>query len=120
MIGISRAIFFIIFSVILSSCANEPPLNTLSDRELCTLLHSRDGVAEELNYRMGNGTITVTHDECIMISVYSAGSYYPPENSDTPCDCPDDLDSSGNRCGERSAWSIPGGRAPICNGIIGQ
>lgn len=30
------------------------------------------------------------------------------------CNCPDDLDSSGNRCGDRSAWSSPGSRQPYC------
>ena len=30
------------------------------------------------------------------------------------CDCPYDRDSSGRRCGRRSAYSRPGGRSPIC------
>jgi hypothetical protein len=30
------------------------------------------------------------------------------------CDCPYDTDSSGNRCGDRSAYSRPGGRSPTC------
>lgn len=30
------------------------------------------------------------------------------------CDCPYDSDSSGRRCGGRSAYSRPGGRSPVC------
>jgi hypothetical protein len=30
------------------------------------------------------------------------------------CDCPYDYTSSGSRCGDRSAYSRPGGRSPIC------
>lgn len=30
------------------------------------------------------------------------------------CDCPYDLDAAGNLCGDRSAWSRPGGRQPDC------
>lgn len=30
------------------------------------------------------------------------------------CDCPYDIDSRGNRCGGRSAYSRPGGSNPIC------
>lgn len=36
------------------------------------------------------------------------------------CNCPDDLDSSGNRCGNCSAWSRPGGRQPYCYGVKGK
>ncbi len=36
------------------------------------------------------------------------------------CDCPDDIDSAGRRCGKRSAWSKPGGAQPICNGVRGS
>lgn len=30
------------------------------------------------------------------------------------CDCPYDYTSSGSRCGDRSAYSKPGGRSPVC------
>ena len=30
------------------------------------------------------------------------------------CPCPYNLDSSGRQCGGRSAWSKPGGAAPLC------
>ena len=30
------------------------------------------------------------------------------------CDCPYDIDRAGRRCGRRSAYSKPGGRAPVC------
>jgi hypothetical protein len=30
------------------------------------------------------------------------------------CDCPYDRDSRGRRCGDRSAYSRPGGRSPVC------
>jgi hypothetical protein len=36
------------------------------------------------------------------------------------CDCPDDTDAAGRRCGKRSAWSKPGGAQPICNGVRGS
>jgi hypothetical protein len=31
-----------------------------------------------------------------------------------PCACPDDLTRNGQRCGGRSAYSRPGGAAPLC------
>ncbi|WP_143271630.1 hypothetical protein [Bradyrhizobium mercantei] len=31
-----------------------------------------------------------------------------------PCACPDDLIRNGRSCGARSAYSRPGGAAPIC------
>jgi hypothetical protein len=31
-----------------------------------------------------------------------------------PCACPDDLARNGSRCGGRSAYSRPGGAAPLC------
>ncbi|MET4359237.1 hypothetical protein ABIC08_009214, partial [Bradyrhizobium sp. RT9b] len=31
-----------------------------------------------------------------------------------PCACPDDLTNSGRACGGRSAYSRPGGAAPLC------
>jgi hypothetical protein len=30
------------------------------------------------------------------------------------CPCPYNLASNGSRCGKRSAWSKPGGYAPLC------
>lgn len=30
------------------------------------------------------------------------------------CPCPYNTDRAGRKCGARSAWSKPGGRAPIC------
>ncbi|MEO1444983.1 MAG: hypothetical protein AAFV46_01865 [Cyanobacteria bacterium J06635_11] len=42
----------------------------------------------------------------------------PPTPSRAPrsgtCDCPYDRNSRGERCGDRSAYSRPGGRSPIC------
>ena len=40
------------------------------------------------------------------------GGYSPPKQY--PCDCPNDLDSLGNRCGDRSAYTRSGGRSPYC------
>lgn len=31
------------------------------------------------------------------------------------CDCPYDRDKNGNLCGGKSAWSLPGGKAPYCD-----
>ena len=31
-----------------------------------------------------------------------------------PCPCPDYVDQAGRRCGKRSAYSRPGGAAPLC------
>ena len=31
-----------------------------------------------------------------------------------PCPCPDHVDQAGRRCGKRSAYSRPGGAAPLC------
>jgi hypothetical protein len=31
-----------------------------------------------------------------------------------PCACPGDLDRAGHACGGRSAYSRPGGAAPLC------
>lgn len=31
-----------------------------------------------------------------------------------PCACPEDLARNGSRCGKRSAYSRPGGAAPLC------
>lgn len=112
--------FSLIAIFIVSGCAEKIPLSQRSDTYLCTMLHSIDGAAEELNRRMDNGTITVTHDECIMIGVRAAGNPYNSSEEDPYCNCPDDIDSSGNRCGERSAWNRPGGRTPICYGVVGQ
>lgn len=36
------------------------------------------------------------------------------ESRSGSCQCPYDTDSSGNRCGSRSAYSRPGGSSPIC------
>lgn len=30
------------------------------------------------------------------------------------CPCPYNTDRAGRQCGARSAWSKPGGRAPLC------
>lgn len=30
------------------------------------------------------------------------------------CPCPESFDSNGHRCGERSAYSRPGGKKPLC------
>ena len=30
------------------------------------------------------------------------------------CHCPDSVDQGGRRCGNRSAYSIPGGASPLC------
>jgi hypothetical protein len=43
----------------------------------------------------------------------SGGGGYSPPNQ-YPCDCPNDLDALGNRCGDRSAYTRSGGRAPYC------
>jgi hypothetical protein len=41
----------------------------------------------------------------------SRQSYYA---SGHPCACPDDVTRSGRRCGGNSAYSRPGGAAPLC------
>ena len=35
-------------------------------------------------------------------------------HSHAPCACPSDRDRAGRACGKRSAWSRPGGYAPLC------
>jgi hypothetical protein len=43
----------------------------------------------------------------------------PPAPSKVyPCDCPDDRDSIGRRCGGRSACLREGGRMPVCPGYV--
>ena len=42
----------------------------------------------------------------------------PPPPRGGPCDCPDDLDSLGRRCGDRSACSRKGGHVPVCPGYV--
>jgi hypothetical protein len=49
--------------------------------------------------------ITAARREIIRQSIAS----YPGS-----CPCPYNVDRAGRRCGERSAWSRPGGYAPIC------
>jgi hypothetical protein len=41
----------------------------------------------------------------------SRGEYYA---SGRPCACPDDTARNGSSCGGRSAYSRPGGAAPLC------
>ena len=41
----------------------------------------------------------------------SRAAYYA---SGHPCACPDDSARNGSRCGGRSAYSRPGGAAPLC------
>lgn len=36
--------------------------------------------------------------------------------SQPPCQCPDDIAADGSQCGQRSAWYIPGGDKPYCEG----
>lgn len=43
-----------------------------------------------------------------------------PSYDESGCDCPYDYDVNGNQCGDRSAWSRPGGRTPICYGVVGD
>jgi hypothetical protein len=52
-------------------------------------------------------TLTDSQVRQIMIK-QSIGSY--PGN----CPCPYNLASNGSQCGKRSAWSKPGGYAPLC------
>lgn len=37
-----------------------------------------------------------------------------PTTAWAACNCPYDRDSAGRICGNRSAWSKPGGKRPIC------
>ena len=61
--------------------------------------------------------------QSVVIAVFTEegeqiGRTGPPTPSRAPrtgtCDCPYDRNSRGERCGDRSAWSRPGGREPIC------
>lgn len=56
----------------------------------------------------------------VLVAIAGANSNNNSSIPDEPCDCPDDTDSAGNICGERSAWSQPGGRQPVCNGVVGK
>lgn len=49
-------------------------------------------------------------DDAIIQYVLSASRARYPGN----CACPDDRDRAGKRCGGRSAYSRPGGYAPLC------
>lgn len=46
-----------------------------------------------------------------LIVTASRNSYYA---TGRPCACPDDRMRNGRRCGSRSAYSRPGGAAPLC------
>jgi hypothetical protein len=46
-----------------------------------------------------------------LIVAASRSAYY---STGRPCACPDDRMRNGRRCGSRSAYSRPGGAAPLC------
>ncbi|UFH51352.1 hypothetical protein [Pseudomonas sp. KNUC1026] len=50
-----------------------------------------------------------TDDEIAQQLIDQSIAQYPGN-----CPCPYNLASNGSRCGKRSAYSRPGGRAPLC------
>lgn len=51
----------------------------------------------------------MTDDEIKQAVIQESIASYPGH-----CPCPFNLASNGSKCGKRSAWSKPGGYAPIC------
>jgi len=60
--------------------------------------------------RKGEVAVTVAAIAAIIVQA-SRNQYYATGH---PCACPDDLMRNGQRCGGRSAYSRPGGAAPLC------
>jgi hypothetical protein len=54
----------------------------------------------------------VTAAEIAAILIAASRSAY--HSTGRPCACPDDLTRNGSACGGRSAYSRPGGAAPLC------
>jgi hypothetical protein len=61
--------------------------------------------------RKGELALTAAAIAAIIVQV-SRDQYHA---TGKPCACPDDLTRNGQRCGGRSAYSRPGGAAPLCN-----
>jgi hypothetical protein len=55
------------------------------------------------------GAQTLTDDQVRAAIIKESVASYPGR-----CPCPWNLAKNGSRCGGRSAWSKPGGYAPIC------
>jgi len=60
--------------------------------------------------RAAQGTLTDAQIAAHIVT-QSRANYHA---SGRPCACPDDLASNGSRCGQRSAYSRPGGAEPYC------
>jgi hypothetical protein len=60
--------------------------------------------------RAAQGTLTDAQIAARIVT-QSRANYHA---SGRPCACPDDLASNGSRCGQRSAYSRPGGAEPYC------
>lgn len=57
---------------------------------------------------VGVGAVACARNGCI------GGNNYAHQYYDGNCECPADIDSAGNRCGARSAYSRTGGASPYC------
>lgn len=79
-----------------------------------SLVHSKDPTAAEVPHeareeiRPPKAPVVATSVIIARLLAESRTSY--PGN----CACPDDVDKRGHRCGARSAYSRPGGYAPLC------
>jgi hypothetical protein len=60
--------------------------------------------------RIGEAALTAAAIAAIIVKT-SRDQYYATGH---PCACPDDLMRNGRACGGRSAYSRPGGAAPLC------
>jgi hypothetical protein len=60
--------------------------------------------------RIGEAVLTAAAIAAIIVKT-SRDQYYATGH---PCACPDDLMRNGRACGGRSAYSRPGGAAPLC------
>jgi hypothetical protein len=58
---------------------------------------------------VGAGAAELTDDEVKAAIIEESIQVYPGN-----CPCPYNVDRAGRRCGGRSAWSKPGGAAPLC------
>jgi hypothetical protein len=62
-----------------------------------------------------NKPVPVTTTTATTVTTNSTVSRRPARSSRSgSCDCPYDTDSAGRRCGNRSAYSKPGGSSPTC------
>ncbi|MUK45683.1 hypothetical protein GNP79_19440 [Aliivibrio fischeri] len=111
-----RIILFLLTLPLLSACisphyCDDDSLNEDYGTLKCTLAICGDVV-------LAAGIVLVAVAAAEGSNSSSSSSSYSYE--DPNCDCPNDYDKNGNQCGERSAWSKPGGRQPVCYGVVGN